>query len=293
MSARVPSASSSAGVPVSSRPSAPPARRPTRPRACARSRSGSAGGPGSTCHRPSRAIPIGITSVVAGSSASITERAERQLISCSEERPPNSTATRRRRSLTRRSLPGRPARRIRRREAARPPRVSTSISSVVRAATASRSSTDTAATGQVDRLADADPDRSAGSQRAGPGLLPHGRRSPAHHRDDRYAGRKRQANRARLALHRKPVLARRDGPLRIDHDDLIARERLLRASPATRPGSPVPRATGICPRARSSPSGCRAPGTDPAWRGTAGAGRRARPRTRWRVGRDRTRGCTR
>ena len=48
--------------------------------------------------RPSRVMPIGTTSDRSGSRASITERAETHEISCSAERPPNSTATRRGRS---------------------------------------------------------------------------------------------------------------------------------------------------------------------------------------------------
>ena len=68
---------------------------------------GSAGGPEQPDPRPSRVMPIGTTSFVAGSRASITDRAERHEISCSAERPPNRTATRRLRSLTPSPAPGR------------------------------------------------------------------------------------------------------------------------------------------------------------------------------------------
>ena len=56
-------------------------------------------------HRPSRPISIGTTSNRAGSSAATTEAAEAREMSCSDERPPDRTATRTRRCVTAPSRP--------------------------------------------------------------------------------------------------------------------------------------------------------------------------------------------
>ena len=127
------------------------------------------------------------------------------------------------------------------------------MSSAVRAATASRSSTDTAR-----------PDRSIGSPTRTQTGRP-GRSEPGpdfcHTGEDPQLtiGRigtpvaSARRNRARLACHGKAVLATRDGPLRIHHDDLIARERLLRRRQRRRPGA-RPARNGDLPRARHRPA---------------------------------------
>ena len=218
-----------------------------------------------------------ITSFVAGSSASITDRADRQLISCSDERPPNSTATRRRRAHAPPSLPVAPAtgyavaqvdrerreavhqllrarddgvvlleRRRRRPSARSDPRLVTH-------------------TGRP------------GRERPGTGFLPHGRRSPAHHRDDRHPRGEREPDRAGLALHRQPVGAPRHRSLRVDHHDLARRER--RSAHRARTGRRCRgrRGSGACPViAHRSPG----PGTAPPSRGSVVGGARGAPRTR-------------
>src|SRR5262245_58580966 len=220
---RDPSASTNAGVPSS------PARRASAAVSATTSgirpvSDGSAGGPGSTYHRPSRAIPIGTTSTLSPSSASITERADRQLISCSDERPPNSTTTRRRAIAA--SLPGGPRGRIHRSE-----RLDVGGQhghQLVRQHPDAVVVLDRhAALGDVERLADPHPDGPARPERPRTGLLPDRRRSPADHRQDRDTGGERQTDRPRPALHRQPVRPMRHGALRVDHHHLVRAERGL------------------------------------------------------------------